>query len=67
MAAKVGAFFGGNRRHKDKALLLDLIKVNPCVSTNLANAARHRRRSRAEYRGSFPFTYPLLHLAMSTY
>ena len=61
-------------RHKDKALLLDLTIVNPCVSTNLENAARQAgkhladavERKKNKYRGSFPATYSLLPLAMST-
>ena len=50
---EAGALFDSDPRHKDKALLLDLTIVNPCVSTNLENTARQagkspRRRSRAE-------------------
>ena len=40
MTTEAGALFRENPRLKDKALVLDLIIVNPCVSTNLANAAR---------------------------
>ena len=69
-----GALFRGNPRLKDKALLLDLTIVNPCVSTNLANAARQAgkhladavQRKKNKYRGSVPATYSLLSLAMST-
>ena len=48
--------------------------VNPCVGSNLGNAARHVgkhladavERKKNKYRGSFPATYSLLPLAMST-
>lgn len=32
--------FGSNPRHRDKAVLLDLTIVNPCVRINLENAVR---------------------------
>ena len=48
--------------------------VNPCAGSNLGNAARHVgkhladavERKKNKYRGSFPATYSLLPLAMST-
>ena len=71
---EAGALFGSNPRRKDKALLLDLTIVNPCVSSNLENSAREAgkhltdavERKNNKYRGSFPATYSLLPLAMST-
>ena len=59
---------------KNKALLLDITIVNPCTGSNLGNAARHVgkhladavERKKNKYRGSFPATYSLLPLAMST-
>ena len=59
---------------EDKALLLDITIVNPCAGSNLGNAARHVgkhladavERKKNKYRGSFPATYCLLPLAMST-
>ena len=61
-------------RLKNKALLLDITIVNPCAGSNLGNAARHVgkhladavERKKNKYRGSFPATYSLLPLAMST-
>ena len=58
----------------NKALLLDITIVNPCAGSNLGNAARHVgkhladavERKKNKYRGSFPATYSLLPLAMST-
>ena len=52
----------------------DITIVNPCAGSNLGNAARHVgkhladavERKKNKYRGSFPVTYPLLPLAMST-
>ena len=57
-----------------EALLLDITIVNPCAGSNLGNAARHVEkhladaveRKKNKYRGSFPATYSLLPLAMST-
>ena len=59
VTTEAGALFSGNPRLKDKALLLDLTIVNPCVSTNLANAARQAgkhlanavERKKNKYRG----------------
>ena len=61
-------------RLKNEALLLDIIIVNPCAGSNLGNAARHVGKHLADaveqkknkYRGSFPATYSLFPLAMST-
>ena len=71
---EAGALFDNYPRLKNKALLLDIIIVNPCASSNLGNAARHVgkhlayavERKKNKYRGSFPATYSLLPLAMST-
>ena len=69
-----GALFDNHPRLKNKALLLDITIVNPCTGSNLGNAARHVgkhladavQRKKNKYRGSFPATYSLLPLAMST-
>ena len=69
-----GALFDNHPRLKNKALLLDITIVNPCAGSNLGNAARHVgkhladavERKKNKYRGSFPATYSLLPLAMST-
>ena len=69
-----GALFDNHPRLKNKALLLDITTVNPCTGSNLGNAARHVgkhladavQRKKNKYRGSFPATYSLLPLAMST-
>ena len=61
-------------RRKSKGLLLHNTIVNPCAGSNLENAARHVgkhladavERKKNKYRGSFPATYSLLPLAMST-
>ena len=71
---EAGALFDNHPRHKNKALLLDITIVNPCAGSNLGNAARHVGKHLADaverkinkYRGSFPATYSLLPLAMST-
>ena len=68
------ALFDNHPRLKNKALLLDITIVNPCAGSNLRNAARHVgkyladavERKKNKYRGSFPATYSLLPLAMST-
>ena len=68
------ALFDNHPRLKNKALLLDITIVNPCAGSNLGNAARHVgkhvadavERMKNEIRGSFPATYSLLPLAMST-
>ena len=73
VTTEAGALFDNEPRHKDKALLLDLTIVNPCVSSNLVGAARQTGKHLADavgrkenkYRGSFPATYSLLPLAMS--
>ena len=68
------ALFDNHPRLKNKALLLDITIVNPCAGSNLGNAARHVgkhladavERKKNKYRGSFPATYSLLPLDMST-
>ena len=75
ITTKAGALFDNHPRLKNKALLLDMTIVNPCSGSNLGNAARHVgkhladavERKKNKYRGSFPATYSLLPLAMSTY
>ena len=74
ITTEAGALFDNHPRLKNKALLLDISVVNPCAGSNLGNAARHVgkhladavERKNNKYRGSFPATYPLLPLAMST-
>ena len=74
ITTEAGALFGNHPRLKNKALLLDITIVNPCAGSNLGNAARHvgkhvadaDERKKNKYRGSFPATYSLLPLAMST-
>ena len=54
--------------------LVDTTIVNPCSGSYLRNAARHTgkhhadavERKKNEYRGSFPATYSLLPVTMST-
>ena len=74
ITTEAGALFDNHPRLKNKALLLDITIVNPCASSNLGNAARHVgkhladavERKKNKYRGSFPATYSLLSLTMST-
>ena len=74
ITAEVWTLFGNHPRLKNKALLLDITIVNPCASSKLGNAARcigkrladAVERENNKYRGSFPATYSLLPLAMST-
>ena len=74
ITTEAGAIFDNHPRLKNKALLLDITIVNRCVGSNLGNAARHVgkhladavERKKNKYRGSFPATYSLLPLAMST-
>ena len=74
ITTEAGALFDNHPRHKNKALLLDITIVNPCAGSNLGNAVRHVgkhladavERKKNKYRGSFPATYSLLPLAMST-
>ena len=71
---EAGALFDNHPRLMNKALLLDITIVNPCAGSNLGNAARHVgkhladavERKKNKYRGSFPATYSLFPLAMST-
>ena len=68
------ALFDNHPRLKNKALLLDITIVNPCADFSLGNAVRHVgkdladavERKKNKYRDSFPATYSLLPLAMST-
>ena len=74
ITTEAGALFDNHPRHKNKALLLDITIVNLCAGSNLGNAARHAgnppadavERKKNKYRGSFPATYSLLPLALST-
>ena len=74
ITTEAGALFDNQPRLKNKALLLDITIVNPCAGSNLGNAERHVGKHLADavegkknkYRGSFPATYSLLPLAMST-
>ena len=74
ITTEAGALCDNHPRLKNKALLLDITIVNPCAGSNLGNAARHVgkhladavERKKNKYRGSFPATYSLLPLAMST-
>ena len=74
ITTEVGALFDNHPQHKNKALLLDITIVNPCAGSNLRNAVRHVgkhladavERKKNKYRGSFPATYSLFPLAMST-
>ena len=74
ITTEAGALFDNHPRLKNKALLLDITIVNPCAGSNLGNAARHVgkqladavERKKNKYRCSFPATYSLLPLAMST-
>ena len=74
ITTEAGALFDNHPRLKNNALLLDITIVNPCAGSNLGNAARHVgkhlanavERKKNKYRGSFPATYSLLPLALST-
>ena len=74
ITTEMGALFDNHPRLKNKALLLDTTIVNPCAGSNPGNAARHvgnhladaAQRKENNYRSSFPVTYSLLPLAMST-
>ena len=74
ITTEAGVLFDNHPRLKSKAFLLDITIVNPCAGSNLGNAARHVgkhltdaiERKKNKYRGSFPATYSLLPLAMST-
>ena len=71
---EAGALFDNHPQRNSKALLLDITIVDPCARSNLENAARHAgkeladavERKKNKYRGSFPATFSLLPLAMST-
>ena len=74
ITTEAGALFDNHPRLKNNALLLDITIVNSCAGSNLGNAARHVgkhladavERKKSKRRGSFPATYSLLPLAMST-
>ena len=74
ITTEAGALFDNHPRLKNKALLVVITIVNPCASSNLGNAAHHVEkhltdpveRKKTKYWGSFPATYSLLPLAMST-
>ena len=74
ITTEAGAFIDNHLRLKNKALLLDITIVNPCAGSNLGNAARHVgkyfadavERNKHKYWGSFPATYSLFPLAIST-
>ena len=71
---EAGALGENHPQLKNKVLLLYITIVNLCAGFNLGNAARHAgkhlndavERKKNKYRGSFPATYSLLPLAMST-
>ena len=72
ITTEAGALFDNHPRLKNKALLLDITIVNPCVQSG--DAARHVgkqladavERKKNKYWGSFPATYSSLPLSMST-
>ncbi|CAM9207968.1 unnamed protein product, partial [Ascophyllum nodosum] len=74
ITTEAGALFDSHPRLNNMALLLDTTTANPYAGSNLGNAARHVgkhltdavERKKNKYRGSFPATYYLLPLAMST-
>ena len=74
MTTEAGTLFDYHPRRKNKVLLLDISIVNTCASSYLENAARHAEklfantveRKKIKFRDSFPATYSLLPLAMST-
>ena len=74
ITTEAGALFDNQPRLKNKALVLDITLVNPCAGSNLGNAVRYVgkhladavERKKTKYQGSFPATYSLLPLAMST-
>ena len=71
---EAGALFDDHPRLKNKALLFDITIVSPCAGSNLGDAARHVGKHHADavklkknkYRDSFPATYSLPALAMSS-
>ena len=74
ITTEAGALFDDHPRLNNKMLLLDITIVSPCAGSNLGNAARQVgkqladaiERKKNKYRGSFPATYFLLPLAIST-
>ena len=75
ITTEAGALFNNHPQLNNKTILLGITIVNPCAGSNLGNAARHVgklladafERKKNKYRGSFPATYSLLPLALSTY
>ena len=74
LTAEVKALSDNHPQRKNKALIFDIIIVNPFVTSNMKNAARHIgkhhadavKRKKNKYRGSFLATYSLLPFAIST-
>ena len=74
ITTEAGALFDIHPQLTNKALLLDFTIVDLCAGSNLGNAACHVGKcltdavewKKNKYRGSFPATYSLLPLAMST-
>ena len=74
VTTETGSLSDSHPRLKSKALLLDITIVNPFAGSNLGNTSRHVgrhligavERKKNKYRNSFPATYSLLPLAMST-
>ena len=74
ITTEAGALFDNHPRRKNGAPLLDINMFDTCASSNVENAVRHARkhladaveRKKNKYRGSFPATYSLVPLAMST-
>ena len=74
ITAEAGALFDNHPRLNNKGLLLDITIVNPCAGSNLGNAGHHIgkhladavERKKSKNRGSFPATYSLLPVDMST-
>ena len=66
VTTEAGAFFNNHPQRKNKVLLLGIAIVNPCVSSNLKNAARHTgkhladavERKKNKNRGSFLLPTP---------
>ena len=75
IATEAGALFDNHHRLKNKTLLLDIPIANPCAGSNLGNVARHVgkhladavERKKNKDRGSFPASYSLLPLTISTF
>ena len=64
ITTEAGALLDNHPRLKNKALLLDIAIVNPCIGSNLGNAARHVGRP------CYPFdshSMPLVLVTNDTY